>query len=116
MRYDRAMRLALLATWLVLTACESGPRPNRTENDPSHKAPPAAPTPCGAKTCATGEICVPGGATRNGIGDTVQLPPDHCEPLPAACGGVASCGCVDALCKVGGCASVDGGRLQCLAG
>src|SRR5687768_2513637 len=108
------MRGSGLVALLVMTACSSGPRPSSTGSAPAH--PPASPPRCGARTCATGEICVPGGTSRNGIGETVQLPPEHCTPLPAACGGVASCPCVDSLCPIGACASVDAGRLICVAG
>jgi hypothetical protein len=72
-------------------------------------------TPCGGGTCSVGSICVPGGTARNGIGDTVELPPEHCMALPAACNGVASCSCLGDACPIGGCASIDGGRLICLA-
>jgi hypothetical protein len=117
---------AIVAMVVVLSAssCHSGkPDAPVTQGPPGNHAdpdrsgtPPPPPGDGTATRCPSDQIWVPGGTSRNGIGATVELPPAHCAPLPAACNGVASCGCVGQMCAVGGCVSVEGGELSCLAG
>ena len=71
---------------------------------------------CGQSVCEKGEICIPGGSSQNGVGDTVELPPAHCSALPGSCDAVPSCDCLDDLCPIGRCTSIENGQLQCLAG
>lgn len=112
--------MRLIIVFVLLASCGPAQRAGDDSSESSdsagktrsggHRA-----TPCGAATCSPDSICVPGGAARNGIGETVELPPEHCMALPAACNGVASCSCLGEVCPIGGCASIDGGRLICVA-
>ena len=113
----QTMRVVLLVA--LLSSCgpvQHPPDESGGPGDRQEKSGDTGATPCGSGTCDPGSICVPGGTSSNGIGETVELPPEHCAPLPAACNGVASCPCVDPLCPIGGCTSVDSGRLICVAG
>ena len=71
--------------------------------------PPPGMFPCGDEFCVVGSVCV---FLWN---DISTVPHEYrCDPLPAACGGVPSCECIDAtgICVSPGCELLEGGHVR----
>lgn len=71
----------------------------------------AAEPSCPGVTCGPGELCARGCCGIPGC----TPPPSRCVPVPPACAGRPSCGCLGSgACPTGSCVGVDGANVTCL--